>query len=94
MIIYYVASSRKICENADQAVAQAVKEIGISYLKNDERYEVSKPMIIKSHGDCFVVVTIYDLVSNKLKVRKRRIDIINTLKSKWIDTVDYLGKID
>lgn len=95
MTIYYVANSRKICENVDQAVAHALVDMGVNYYQHhNDRYNVSKPMIVKARGNCFVVVSIYDSAFNKLRIRKRRIDVVNTLKSKWIDPVEYLGKID
>ena len=60
MKVYYVANSRKVCSNIEQAVAQAVKDMGISYIDN-ERYVVSKPMVVENRwGEKRLVVTIYD----------------------------------
>ena len=93
MKVYYVANSRKVCSSIEQAVAQAVKDTGVGYLKNDERYEVSKPMVVENRwGEKRLVITIYDKKFNKLKVRTRKIDIVDFDKEKYIQPVEYLGQ--
>ena len=93
MKVYYVANSRKVCSSIEQAVAQAVKDTGVGYLKNDERYEVSKPMVVENRwGDKKLVITIYDKKFNRLRVKTRRIDIINLDEEKCISPVEYIGQ--
>jgi hypothetical protein len=93
MKVYFVANSRKVCSSIEQAVAQAVKDMGISYLKDNERYELSKPMVVENRwGDKRLVVTIYDKKFNKLKVKTRKIDIVDFDKEKYINPVEYIGQ--
>ena len=93
MKVYYVAKSRKVCSSIEQAVAQAVKDTGVGYLKNDERYEVSKPMVVENRwGDKRLVITIYDKKFNRLRVRTRKIDIIDFDKEKYLNPVEYIGQ--
>ena len=93
MKVYYVANSRKVCSSIEQAVAHAVKDMGIGYLKNDERYEVSKPMVVENRWEIKrLVITIYDKKFNKLKVRTRKIEIIDFDKEIYINPVEYIGQ--
>jgi hypothetical protein len=93
MKVYYVANSRQVCSSIEQAVAQAVKDMGISYLKDNERYELSKPMVVENRwGDKRLVVTIYDKKFNKLKVKTRKINIVDFDKERYIQPVEYIGQ--
>jgi hypothetical protein len=92
MKVYYVANSRKVCSNVEQAVAQAVKDMGITY-RDDERYAVSKPMVVENRwGEKRLVVTIYDKKYNRLRMKRRKIDIVDLDKEKYIQPVEYLGQ--
>jgi hypothetical protein len=92
MKVYYVANSRKVCSNVEQAVAQAVKDMGITY-RDDERYAVSKPMVVENRwGEKRLVVTIYDKKYNKLRMKRRKIDIVDLDKEKYIQPIEYLGQ--
>ena len=93
MKVYYVANSRKICSTADQAIVLALRDIGLHFYNQKDRYVVSKPMIIESAwGTKRVVVTIYDKNTKKLKIRKRKIDIVN-LDDTVLTPIEYLGKL-
>ena len=91
MKVYYVANSRKVCSSIEQAVAEAVYDMGISYYKEKERYVVSKPMVVQNRwGDKKLVVTMYDIEYKKLKVLTRKIKIVDLDKERPV-VVDYLG---
>ena len=93
MKVYYVAKSRKICSSIEQAVAQAVKDTGVSSLDGDERYSVSKPMVVENRwGEKRLVLTIYDKKYNRLRIRTRKIDIIDFDKEKYIQPIEYIGQ--
>lgn len=93
MKVYYVAKSRKICSSIEQAVAQAVKDTGVSCLDGDERYSVSKPMVVENRwGEKRLVLTIYDKKYNRLRIRTRKIDIIDFDKEKYIQPIEYIGQ--
>ena len=93
MKVYYVANSRKICSTADQAIALALRDIGLHFYNQKDRYVVSKPMIIENTwGTKRVVVTIYDKNTKKLKIRKRKIDIVN-LDDTVLTPIEYLGEL-
>lgn len=92
MKVYYVANLRKVCSSVEQAVAQAVKDMGVSYLDN-ERYAISKPMVVENRwGTKRLFATIYDKKYNKLKIRTRKIDVIDLDKEKYIQPVEYIGQ--
>lgn len=92
MKVYYVANSRKVCSSIEQAVAQAVKDMGITY-RDDERYAVSKPMVVENRwGEKRLVVTIYDKKYNRLRIKRRKIDIIDFEKEKYIQPIEYIGQ--
>ena len=91
MKVYYVANSRKVCSSIEQAVAQAVKDMGISYVDN-ERYVVSKPMVVENRwGEKRLVVTIYDTKFNRLRIKRRKIDIVDLDKEKYVQPIEYVG---
>jgi hypothetical protein len=93
MKVYFVANSRKVCSSIEQAVAQAVKDMGVGYFKNNERYEVSKPMVVENRwGDKRLVVTIYDKETQRLRAKTRKIETIDFDKEKYINPVEYLGR--
>ena len=93
MKVYYVANSRQVCSSVEQAVAQAVKDMGISYLKDNERYELSKPMVVENRwGEKRLVVTIYDKKFGKLRIKRRKIDIVDFDKEKYIQPIEYIGQ--
>ena len=92
MKVYYVANSRKVCSSIEQAVALAVKDMGISYIDN-ERYAISKPMVIENRwGEKRLLVTIYDKKYNRLRIKRRKIDIIDLDKEKYIQPIEYIGQ--
>jgi hypothetical protein len=92
MKVYYVANSRKVCSSIEQAVAHAVYDMGISYYKAKDRYVVSKPMVVENRwGEKKLIVTIYDTEYNKLKVKRRKIEVVD-LDKECAVVVDYLGK--
>lgn len=92
MKVYYVANSRQVCSSIEQAVAHAVKDMGITHIDN-ERYVVSKPMVVENRwGEKRIVLTIYDKKYNKLKFRSRKIDIIDLDKERYIQPVEYIGQ--
>lgn len=94
MKVYFVANSRQVCSNVEQAVALAVKDMGISYQQGDERYAVSKPMVVENRwGEKRLVVTIYDKKFGKLKIRTRKISVIDLDKERYIQPVEYLGQL-
>lgn len=92
MKVYYVANSRQVCSSIEQAVAHAVKDMGVSCMDN-ERYAVSKPMVVENRwGEKRIVLTIYDKKYNKLKFRSRKIDIIDLDKERYIQPIEYIGQ--
>lgn len=92
MKVYYVANARKVCSSVEQAVAQAVQDMGVSYVDN-ERCVVSKPMVVENRwGEKRLVVTIYDTKYNKLRIRKRKIEVIDFDKEKYIRPIEYVGQ--
>ena len=92
MKVYYVANSRKVCSNVEQAVALAVKDMGVYYADN-ERYAISKPMVIENRwGEKRIVVTIYDKKFSKLRIKRRKIDVIDLDKEKYIQPVEFIGQ--
>ena len=92
MKVYYVANSRKVCSSIEQAVAHAVYDMGLSYYKSKDRFVVSKPMVVENRwGDKRLIVTIYDMEYNKLKVKSRKIQVIDFDKECAV-VADYLGK--
>lgn len=92
MKVYYVANSRKVCSSVEQAVALAVKDMGITY-RDDERYAISKPMVIENRwGEKRLVVTIYDKKYNRLRIKRRKIDIVDLDKEKYIQPIEYIGQ--
>lgn len=94
MKLYFVANERKICASAEEAVSQACKGMGLGYYRDDERYIVSKPMVIENRwGVKKLIVTIYDTKYFKLKVRTRKIDIINFEPKDSNVNVEYLGNL-
>ena len=93
MKVFYVANSRQVCSSIEQAVALAVKDMGIGYQKDDERFVVSKPMVVENRwGEKRLVVTIYDKKFGKLKIRTRKISVIDFDKERYIQPVEYLGQ--
>ena len=91
MKIYFVANERKICASVEDAVLQACKGMGLDYYKNDGRYVVSKPMVVENRwGEKRLVASIYDTKFNKLKVKMRKIDVIDLVHSST-QGVEYLG---
>ena len=93
MKVYYVANSRKVCSSVEQAVALAVKDMGTYYMDN-ERYLISKPMVIENRwGTKRIVVTIYDKKFSKLRIKRRKIDIIDLDKEKYIQPIEYIGQL-
>ena len=93
MKVYYVANSRQVCSSVEQAVAQAVKNMGIGYYENNERFEVSKPMVVENRwGEKRIVVSFYDKNYNKLKFKSRKIIVVDFDKEIYIKPVEYIGK--
>jgi hypothetical protein len=93
MKVYFVANSRQVCSSIEQAVAEAVKDMGLSYYKSGERYVVSKPMVVEDRwGEKRLLVSIYDTKYNKFKIKRRKIDIID-LNSNSMPIVEYLGNL-
>ena len=91
MKVYYVANERKVCASVEEAVTQACKGMGLDYYKRDARYVVAKPVVVENRwGEKRLVAYIYDTKFNKLKMRKRRIDVID-LCANSTPTVEYLG---
>ena len=92
MKVYYVANSRKVCSSVEQAVALAVKDMGTYYMDN-ERYAISKPMVVENRwGEKRIVVTIYDKKFGKLRIKRRKIDVIDLDKEKYIQPVEFIGQ--
>lgn len=93
MKVYFVANERKVCPTVEEAVSQACYGMGLSYYKNNERYILSKPMVVENRwGEKRLIVTIYDTKFNKLKVKRRKIDVID-LNSNSTPIVEYLGNL-
>ena len=93
MKVYFVANERKVCASVEEAVLQACKGMGLDYYKRDARYVVSKPMVVENRWEeKRLVVSIYDTKFNKLKIRKRKIDVID-LNSNSMPIVEYLGNL-
>lgn len=92
MKVYYVANSRKVCSSVEQAVALAVKDMGVYYADN-ERYAISKPMVVENRwGEKRIVVTVYDKKFGKLRIKRRKIDVIDLDKEKYIQPIEYIGQ--
>jgi hypothetical protein len=93
MKVYFVANERKVCASVEEAVSQACYGMGLSYYKNNERYVVSKPMVVENRwGEKRLLVSIYDTKFNKFKIKRRKIDVID-LNSNSTPTVEYLGNL-
>ena len=93
MKVYYVANERKVCPTVEEAVSQACYGMGLSYYKDNERYVISKPMVVENRwGEKRLIVTIYDTRFNKLKIKRRKIDVID-LNSNSTPIVEYLGNL-
>lgn len=93
MKVYFVPNSRQVCSTIEQAVALAVKDMGINYMQGNERFIISKPMVVENQWSTKrLVVTIYDKKFNKLKIKRRRIDIIDLDKERYIQPIEYLGQ--
>ena len=94
MKVYYVANLREVCSSVEQAVALAVKDMGVCYA-NNERYAISKPMVIENRwGTKRIVVTIYDKKFNKLRIKRRKIDVIDLDKEKYIQPIEFIGNFN
>ena len=92
MKVYYVANSRQVCSSVEQAVAHAVRDMGVGSMDN-ERYAVSKPMVVENRwGEKRIVLTIYDRKYNKLKIRSRKINVIDLDKERYIQPIEYIGQ--
>lgn len=93
MKVYFVANERKVCASVDEAVSQACKGMGLSYYNNDARYVVSKPMVVVNRwGEKRLIVSIYDTKFNKLKIKRRKIDVID-FNVNNVPKVEYLGNL-
>jgi hypothetical protein len=94
MKVYFVANERKVCATVEEAVSQACYCMGLGSYKNDERYVVSKPMVIENRwGEKRLVVSIYDTKYNKLKIKRRKIDVINFFNANNVPKIEYLGNL-
>ena len=93
MKIYFVANERKVCASVEDAVLQACKGMGLDYYRNNERYVVSKPMVVENRwGEKRLIVSIYDTKYNKFKIKRRKIDIIDLVYNS-MQGVEYLGNL-
>ena len=91
MKIYFVAKERKVCASVEDAVSQAVRSMGLYHYQNNERYVVSKPMVVENRwGEKRLVVSIYDTQYRKLKIKRRRIDTIDLVHNST-PNIEYLG---
>ena len=94
MKVYFVANERKICASVEEAVSQACYGMGLSYFKNNERYVVSKPMVVENRwGEKRLVVSIYDSKFNKFKIRSRKIAVVD-LNANDTPKIEYLGSFN
>ena len=92
MKVYFVPNARKICSSVEQAVTQAVKDMGVFHIDN-ERYTVSKPMVVENRwGEKRLVVTIYDKKYNKLRIKRRRIDIVDLDNERYTQPIEFIGQ--
>lgn len=91
MKVYFVANERKVCASVEEAVSQACYGMGLSYYKDNERYVVSKPMVVENRwGEKRLIVSIYDSKFSKFKIKRRKIDVID-LNSNSMPKIEYLG---
>ena len=92
MRVYYVAKTRKVFSSIENSVANALRDMGLYFYKDNERYNVSKPMVVENRwGDKKLVVVIHDALHNKIKVKTRKIQTFD-LEEETPKVVEYLGK--
>lgn len=93
MKVYFVPNERKVCASVEEAVSQACKGMLLHCYNNDTRYVVSKPMVVENRwGEKRLVVSIYDTKFNKLKIKRRKINIID-LNANDMPKIEYLGNL-
>lgn len=97
MSVYFVPYNRAICENEQNAVALAVRSMGIRYEKDNPRFIVSSPVIVKDYcrSNRFkVVVCVYDTCFLTFKKKTRSIIIKTFDEGSPVQYVGNMGEVN
>jgi hypothetical protein len=97
MSVYFIPYNRAICENEQNAVALAVRSMGVRYEKDNPRFMVSSPVIVK-HNGCpnrfKVVVCVYDTRYLTFKKKTRSIIVKTFDEGSFVQYFGNMGEVN